>query len=197
MKYIGITLEAVGSLVDEKIKDVEKTYRKELSDFAAFIVRQFSGDIESAKSKILGDLENRLPAIEEKLCKSVDAKVATIVEDVLVRGSFSFIPVPSTSTSEVTTPNTQEPPAKRKCALTPADPAEPKKFVQKKYSWKKDNPRGEEFIIEKCAAVQYRRAQHIKELIYDQGVKEHIWEDSDNMFLKVSMKVDNVCKNAQ
>lgn len=214
MKYIGITLEAVGSLVDKKIKDVEKTYRKELSDFAAFIVRQISGDIESAKSKILGDLENRLPAIEEKLCKSVDAKVATIVEDVLLRGSFSFIPsgsfdslvgpeitiitdVPSTSTSEVTTPNTQEPPAKRKCALTPADPAEPKKSVQKKYSWKKDNPRGEEFIIEKCAAVQYRRAQHIKELIYDQGVKEHIWEDSDNMFLKVSMRVDNVCKNAQ
>lgn len=79
-------------LVDKKIKDVEKTYRRELSELAALIARQILGDIESAKSKILGDLENRLPAIEEKLCKSVDAKVATIVEDILVRGSFSFIP---------------------------------------------------------------------------------------------------------
>lgn len=66
----------------------------------------------------------------------------------------------------------------------------------KENSWKKENPKGGEFLIEKCAAVRYRRVQHILELIYDQGVKEHIWEDSDNMFLKVSMKVDNVCKNA-
>lgn len=131
-------------LVDKKIKDVEKTYRKELSEFAALIARQILGDIESAKSKILGDLENRLPAIEEKLCKSVDAKVATVVEDILVRGSFSFIPSGSfdslvgpditivtdvPGTSEVTTTTTQEPPAKRKCVSTPPEPGEQKNSV--------------------------------------------------------------------
>lgn len=212
MKYTGLTLEAVANLVDKKMKDVEKTYRKELSEFSALIARQISGEIESAKAKILGDLENRLPAIEEKLCKSVDAKVSTVVEDTMMRGSFSFIPSGSFDSlvgpditivtdvpgrSEVTTPTTQEPPTKRKCVSTPAEPGEPKKSISKKYSWKKENPKGEEFIIEKCAAVQYRRAQHIKEMIFDQGVKENIWEDNDNMFLKVSMKVDNVCKNAQ
>lgn len=67
MKYTGLTLEAVANLVDKKMKDVEKTYRKELSEFSALIARQISGEIESAKAKILGDLENRLPAIEEKL----------------------------------------------------------------------------------------------------------------------------------
>lgn len=143
MKCIGLTLEAVANLVDKKIRDVEKTYRKELSEFAALIAIQILGDIESAKSKIL-DLENRLPAIEEKLCKSVDAKVATVVEDTMMRGSFSFIPSGSfdslvgpditivtdvPGTSEVTTPTTQEPPAKRKYVSTPAEPGEPKKSV--------------------------------------------------------------------
>lgn len=144
MKCIGLTLEAVANLVDKKIKDVEKTYRKELSEFAALIAIQILGDIESAKSKILGNLENRLPAIEEKLCKCGDAKVSTVVEDILVRGSYSFIPSESfdslvepditiitdvPGTSEVTTPTTQEPPAKRKYVSTPAEPGEPKKSV--------------------------------------------------------------------
>lgn len=144
LKCIGLTLEAVANLVDKKIRDVEKTYRKELSEFAALIAIQILGDIESAKSKILGDLENRLPAIEEKLCKSVDAKVSTVVEDTMMRGSFSFIPSGSfdslvgpditivtdvPGTSEVTTPTTQEPPAKRKYVSTPAEPGEPKKSV--------------------------------------------------------------------
>lgn len=37
------------------------------------------------------DLETNLSAIEEKICKNVETKVATIVEDVLVKGSFSFL----------------------------------------------------------------------------------------------------------
>lgn len=76
------------------------------------------------------DLETKLPAIEEKICKNVETKVAIIVEDVLVKGSCSFLtsgPFDSLAgpdiaivtevpdTSEVSTPTTQEPPAKRKC----------------------------------------------------------------------------------
>lgn len=57
-----------------------------------------------------------------------------------------------------------------------------KEIRLKEIQLEKENPLGEEFIIEKCAAVQYRRAQHIKELIFDQGMKENVWEDSDNMF---------------
>lgn len=37
------------------------------------------------------DLETKLPAIEEKICKNVETKVAIIVEDVLVKGSCSFL----------------------------------------------------------------------------------------------------------
>lgn len=66
------------------------------------------------------------------------------MEDILVRGSFSFIPSESfdsfvepditiikdvPGTSKVTTPTTQEPPAKRKYVSTPAEPGEPKKSV--------------------------------------------------------------------
>lgn len=104
------------------------------------------------------DLETKLPAIEEKICKNVETKVATIVEDVLVKGSCSFLtsgPFDSLAgpdiaivtevpgTSEVSTPTTQEPPAKRKCVSTRSEPGKPtKKSVQKKYSWKKENPKG-------------------------------------------------------
>ena len=51
-------------------------------------------------------------------------------------------------------------------------------------------------VAEKCAAVQYRRAQHVKEPIYFNGIKEGLWNESDEMFLKVSMKIDSICKNA-
>lgn len=59
-------------------------------------------------------------------------------------------------------------------SVTPTLPKEKiksKSSTTKKYSWKKENPEGEEFIAEKCAAVQYRRAQHVKEPIYYNGIK--------------------------
>lgn len=162
---------------------LQKIFRNELSDFAALFARQISGDIESTKSQMSADLETKLPAIEEKICKNVETKVAIIVEDVPVKGSCSFLtsgPFDSLAgpdiaivtevpgTSEVSTPTTQEPPAKRKCVSTRSEPGKPtKKSVQKKYSWKKENPKGGEFLFEKCAAVRHRRVQHIKELIYD------------------------------
>ena len=82
--------------------------------------------------------------------------------------------------------------------MTPTLPKEKKSKsnTTKKYSWKKENPEGEEFIAEKCAAVQYRRAQHVKEPIYFNGIKEGLWNESDEMFLKVSMKIDSIFKNA-
>ena len=84
-------------------------------------------------------------------------------------------------------------------SVTPTLPKEKiksKSSTTKKYSSKKENPEGEEFIAEKCAAVQYRRAQHVKEPIYYNGIKEGLWNESDEMFLKVSMKIDSICKNA-
>lgn len=105
------------------------------------------------------DLETKLPAIEEKICKNVETKVAIIVEDVLVKGSCSFLtsgPFDSLAgpdiaietevpgTSEVSTPTTQEPPAKRKCVSTRSEPGEPtKKSVQKKTAGKKKIRRAE------------------------------------------------------
>ena len=59
-------------------------------------------------------------------------------------------------------------------SLTPTLPKEKiksKSSTTKKYSWKKENPEGEEFIAETCAAVQYRRALHVKEPIYYKGIK--------------------------
>ena len=41
-----------------------------------------------------------------------------------------------------------------------------------KYCWKRDNPDSEDFILAKCAAVNYRRAQHLKEYIYEDDIKE-------------------------
>lgn len=105
-------------------------FQKELSEFAALLAIQISGDTEATKSQISAELENKLPAIEDKLPKNVEAKVANIVEDVLRRGSFTFLPsVPFDSivgsnitivtegpgSSEALTPNTPEPPAKKKC----------------------------------------------------------------------------------
>lgn len=82
----------------------------------------------------------------------METKVATIVEDILVKGSFSFLtsgPFDSLAgpdiaivtevpgTSEVSTPTTQEPQAKRKCVSTRSEPGEPtKKSVQKKTAGK-------------------------------------------------------------
>lgn len=92
------------------------------------------------------DLETKLPAIEEKICKNVETKVAIIVEDVLVKGSFSFLtsgPFDSLAgpdiaivtevpdTSEVSTPTTQEPPAKRKCVSTRSEPGKPRRNPSK------------------------------------------------------------------
>lgn len=58
-------------------------------------------------------------------------------------------------TSEVSTPTTQEPPAKRKCVSTRSEPGKPtKKSVQRKYSWKKENPKGGEFLFEKVCCRQ-------------------------------------------
>lgn len=89
----------------------------------------------------------------------METKVATIVEDILVKGSFSFLtsgPFDSLAgpdiaivtevpgTSEVSTPTTQEPPAKRKCVSTRSEPGEPtKKSVQKKTAGKKKIRRAE------------------------------------------------------
>ena len=44
--------------------------------------------------------------------------------------------------------------------------------------------------------VQENSTCYIKEAIYEEGVKEGIWTSSDQTFLRVSMKVDSVCKNA-
>ena len=41
-----------------------------------------------------------------------------------------------------------------------------------KYCWKRDNPDSEDFFLAKCAAVNYRRAQHVKEYIYEEDIKE-------------------------
>ena len=88
-----------------------------------------------------------------------------------------------------------EPPAKKMC--TPAiagpsnseqpvspDPPKMKTPTKRKYSWKRANPDEEELIIAKCAAVMYRRTQHVKETIYEEGVKEGVWTSSDQTFLR-------------
>ena len=59
-----------------------------------------------------------------------------------------------------------------------------------KYCWKRDNPDSEDFFLAKCAAVNYRRAQHVKEYIYEEDIKEGLWRESDQMFLRVLMKLD-------
>ena len=49
-------------------------------------------------------------------------------------------------------------------SVTPSLPKEKikrKSSTTKKYSWKKENPEGEEFIAEKCAAVQKMERIHI------------------------------------
>lgn len=74
-----------------------------------------------------------------------------------------------------------EPPAKKMCTpviagpsnseqpVTP-DPPKMKTPTKRKYSWKRANPDEEELIIAKCAAVMYRRTQHVKETIYEEGL---------------------------
>lgn len=89
----------------------------------------------------------------------------------------------------------EEPPAKRMKA-SDSTPSVEKRSTSKKYTWKTQNPKGEAFITESCAAVKFRRNQSVKEKIFDEGVKRELWADNDAMFLKVCMKVDSTCKNA-
>ncbi|MES1923473.1 hypothetical protein MHBO_005050 [Bonamia ostreae] len=94
--------------------------------------------------------------------------------------------------SEIDVPVHLEPGVIVKTPVQPNKTAERKSHSNKKYSWRRDNPKGEDFISEKCAAVKYRRAQHVKENIYEEGVKLELRDDSDQMFLKVWMKVDSL-----
>lgn len=107
----------------------------------------------------------------------METKVATIVEDILVKGSFSFLtsgPFDSLAgpdiaivtevpgTSEVSTPTTRRTASQKEMCLNTFRAWEADENIRpKENSWKKENPKGGEFLIEKCAAVRYRRVQHI------------------------------------
>jgi hypothetical protein len=170
----------------------------------------------------IGSVEKRLAAkmtkaVEDALSRGTFQYVTSDPLDSLVGGNITIItqePViaeplqPCSSTYSETEKRplspmveavqvdvSEEPPTKRMKA-SDFTPSIEKRSTSKKYSWKTQNPKGEAFISESCAAVNYRRNQAIKEKIYDEGVRKQLWPDSDAMFLKVSMKVDSTCKNA-
>ena len=212
-------MDAVGSLVNKKVNDLTKTLKLDLAEFGDTVSKETSNKVENVKkemqdafkecgSKIQEAMKKEINAMEERIITRMETKITSMVEDAVSKGSFSFVPFDSSLLTDL-----DGPAAKKQCTgvseepnddleIRPVTPTLPKETIKskssttKKYSWKKDNPEGEEFIAEKCAAVQYRRAQHVKESIYCKGIKEGLWNESDEMFLKVSMKIDSICKSA-
>ncbi|CAG2217135.1 unnamed protein product [Mytilus edulis] len=71
-----------------------------------------------------------------------------------------------------------------------------KTVKKRRFEWK-PYAKGNQFIQDMCKKLDYKRANHVKEKIFAEGVIHKYWEETDKMENHVYNRVDTVCKSKE
>ncbi|CAG2218845.1 unnamed protein product [Mytilus edulis] len=71
-----------------------------------------------------------------------------------------------------------------------------KTVKKRRFEWK-PYAKGNQFIQDMCKKLDYKRANHVKEKIFAEGVIHKYWEETDKMENHVYNRVDIVCKSKE
>ena len=97
-------------MVNKKVNDLEKPLINELAEFGDLVGREASNKLDNVKkemhvefkecsSKIEEAMKKEINAMEERILTRMETKITSIVEEVVCKGSFSFVPVSSFNNS--------------------------------------------------------------------------------------------------
>ncbi|CAG2241804.1 unnamed protein product [Mytilus edulis] len=150
------------------------------------------------------ELENKVTDVDRKL-NEITAVIPKIIEEIISSGTLAFIspntfeidesvdePMNATSTPVSTNLLQKNPECTRK--RTVEDGGKKTIKILLRYSWKKSNPAGLEFLESRADVPDFSRAQDFKMNVYKEGIKRGLWLEANNIFMRVCQKIDNLHK---
>ncbi|XP_076088863.1 uncharacterized protein LOC143059266 [Mytilus galloprovincialis] len=151
------------------------------------------------------ELENKVTDVDRKL-NEITAGIPKIIEEIISSGTLAFIspntfeidesvdePMNATSTPVSTNLLQKKPECTRKRTVEDGGKKNNKKILLR-YSWKKSNPAGLEFLESRADVPDFSRAQDFKMNVYKEGIKRGLWLEANNIFMRVCQKIDNLHK---
>ncbi|CAG2241800.1 unnamed protein product [Mytilus edulis] len=148
------------------------------------------------------ELENKVTDVDRKL-NEITAGIPKIIEEIISSGTLAFIspntfeidesvdePTNATSTPVSTNLLQKTPECTRKRTVEDGGKKNNKKILLR-YSWKKSNPAGLEFLESRADVPDFSRAQDFKMNVYKEGIKRGLWLEANNIFMRVEWKMES------
>ncbi|XP_052060646.1 uncharacterized protein LOC127732826 [Mytilus californianus] len=170
-------------------------------------ISQIETESKGSKRKIQ-ELEKKVTDIDRKF-NDITAGIPKIIEDIITSGTLAFMPTnsfdidesvdepmtimstPVSMSTNLITEHAEDTSQKR---AVDEGVKKTKKKLLLRWSWKKSNPAGLEFLESRIDLPDFSRAQDFKLKVYKEGIQRGLWIEATHTFVRVCTKIDNLHK---